>query len=355
MITSLSKSVVYCGDYGYITRKWFDFDCDKNNDMSWAEISKNNQLDTYDISEFIDNSEFVVRPSLLRTQSTSRWCEKNYGRKIDAMMTRLMGLPQYIDVSNSDKLQSKYYLGKIELIFSREWLYLNRQRHVLKKDTPVNIASRYGLVSNRIQSKLMLQEIWMCTCSLYAWAKLRMKKGYKKIKEIFDENVQGFYDEYHNVLSSDIKVLDYDSYMEWFERVRLFHLSLEEMQERWGHKKWWQQYMEGKKKYNTIEEMSFRLSKIKDNLVLNRGQECLALIFNDTRFKSFEKFFVGHHALWNAFEHGISHGNQFAEYLFITSLIKSGELKYIPEHIESLKEELNSKEITNKYYLHTNT
>ena len=352
MINTLTPNIVYCGDYGSITSKWFDLDDSENDDLRWNEISKTKDMDSYEMSEVIDNSEFVIRPSLLRTQAKSKWCEHNYGRKIDVIMTRLMGLPHYLDISHSKRIDSTYLLGQIELIFSRKWLYLTESRHIDGRDTPVNISSRYGLINNRIQSQMMVREVWVCTCHFIAWVFKRFKYQGAKVKKIIEDNINRFYDEYGSAFSENLVVLPYDDYMEWLEKVRSYHLSLDEMCDRWGHKKWWQEYLSRKEEHHTYETMASRIDAIKDNLILNRGQECLAIMFTDKRFNGLNKLFVGHHALWNAFEHGISHGNQFAEYRLITELIKDGKLRYIPEHMDSLKEEMDSGEVFDKYYMY---
>ena len=69
MINTLTPNIVYCGDYGSITSKWFDLDDSENDHLRWNEISKTKDMDSYEMSEVIDNSEFVIRPSLLRTQA----------------------------------------------------------------------------------------------------------------------------------------------------------------------------------------------------------------------------------------------------------------------------------------------
>ena len=103
-------------------------------------------------------------------------------------------------------------------------------------------------------------------------------------------------------------------------------------------------------------EMISILDDAKSNLALNSGFESIAMMFYDSRFSKLEKYFIGHHAISMAFDNGLGFPDQFAEYRFITDLVNSGEIKYLPSNFkDDYRLLLNNKvSIDNEYLYDSN-
>ena len=67
----------------------------------------------------------------------------------------------------------------------------------------------------------------------------------------------------------------------------------------------------------------------------NRGFEAIMLALNDSRFKKYDKYFIGFNGI-GVMKH--NPGDWFTEYNALTDLIEKGEIKYLPEHIDSLRD-----------------
>ena len=366
MIKTLAKRVVFVGDYRkWILpppHKWLDFDDPSNKDLSWKEITKNLDSNDYtDIySRIIDQSEFVVRCSALRTRSNQFQSNQiPYGSKIDALVLRqksLLTLP-----NSADSYMDNIYFDDTEMLYNLHYLYgfpiETNLLEVSNSNEPTKMSKPEIRMYNRAQQKYyidsVVKETWLPISYLMHMVLTDYgirKKRYGSIEKCIESfiNVRKKFSEHRG---SDLKSLTIDRFIELiYEKLSLW-CSFEELSERYGHCIWWKEYIEHKKSNPFIKKRGFSqaVKEERDVFYMTRGLESIHMIMSDPRFKSYDKYIIGVLGMDQQWS-GPPNPDFFLEYRYLTSLIKKGLLKYLPHHVDELSkvqsETLRNNKIT---------
>ena len=355
-------------------------------------------------SRFIDSSEFVVRCSKLRTLSSSGQSSNCYGQKTDAVVTEGKSLnricaPEILKKYLGEKVfecLGLYGMNPTHIGFEEHYysLELTKGIHPIKsyghpaKERPSilnpNFKKTYQQSFGRTIISSANREIWFpigrtfCTfseimfkdiCGLVTPTFLknhildREKTGLDKVRirlsEIIDnfENVTKKYSEYNSL---NTKTLSLNNFLELRNLIDGFWISFEDMDRRWGHKIWWKEILERRKgrlqdigmhhaKRSFLKSESDKEHTYSDSINLsrsamhvNRGVEAIWIAMNDERFKEYEFYMIGYYGLDQQFSITPYLSDQLVEYLFLTDLVKSKKIKYLPEHIDDLNEQYDN-------------
>jgi hypothetical protein len=389
MISCNQKRIVFVGDYGEWSSKWFDLD-DRDNDKYGRNIFgrlKNEKDDKIfgtkrdKFTRVIDSSEFVVRCSKFRTQYGGGQASQRFGIKIDAIVAEPHSITKAHKIRSHnitskgmglESLHGKYVnpidLGSEEVMFDlvkTHGFKSYRQNEVKERQTSVMDSQGvrgFQLYSNSLHSRLKASELWIpVSRTMTAFAKIlfgddctrnmppflnneleniNYQRGHTLVK-----NIKKIISKYTEYLPKNIKLFDSSGVLRFRNYIDKYWLSFEEMESRWSNAKWWSDTKERRLDADPVRMHGFKelVFGSRSSLHMNRGVEAIGLAMSDKRFQGYDFYIIGYWGLDQQFSHNIYSNSQIPEYRMLTDLINSGRVKYLPEHIDILNEELDNK------------
>ena len=342
MIATKSKRLIVVGNWPCSTDNWIRLE--DSYGMTGDEFFGVKKLQEIDNARVIDSFEYIVRPFRCRYfgKKTGRQTTIQYSFwAYDGWNPRLRGLCKFgVTPNNKDHTLFSGALGFRIGIPDISHNQIGRKDYDM--ESHFNYASfgyRKYMSSGQMSDAYSLgsgcNEMWIHVSNFYHFC-FRLKS----LKQIKEANVIGLFKEIVNYWSEkynlNIKFLSVDDYLEILSWYKGFHMSDIEAYEyicdmKWFDSKSFSHYAK------MMKEQSEGRVKIKSRRNwFNRGFEALMVALKDDRFKQYEIYFYGMHGI------GLMKsktGEFLTEYLALTELIDKKKVFYLPEKINSLKEQ----------------
>lgn len=351
MISTLEKRIISIGDWPNWTEKWIDIHSSLYDSYSLMELTnkkKCKEIKNRIFDRIIDTSEFVIRCSWMRTRSPIGL----YGVKTDAVQTT-----QRVTIPNPSEIEKlisnfsienyepsfrlDYYASTLHPFFFPGPSYIDINKFNSKHDyenkyDPVirGESERQCIINNAFRPSW--NETWFSIDHLF-----RKLNRVSKLKlEIISERVEKVKDVYESFNGHRVRSLSTDKYLELVEIRRKFHLTFQEMLDAFKGKNWWNDLLAT----NRYSQKDFEeiIESQHEDFMITRGLQSIYSMINDNRFLGYDKYIIGNFGLDQLFKHGKYHYDKIAEYRLLTNWIKTGKVKYLPESLDHLNQELKN-------------
>jgi hypothetical protein len=382
MISSLSKRIVFCGNYHLFTKKWNCINDSSNDNMEWDEfigadnfkLNYNSKYSTkaatnrMKLNRVIDSSEYVIRCSFGKSSNPSsltpianrstKGAKSLYGDKTDILVLRELNYTGHsncyeIDASIFQPVREYAISDDLSVSHGIKTILSDRYNHHYKESDSEHNERYYREIGDSYSSTMVAsrsdrikqKETWLCSAGMYTEIDRNLfthtisKKSFAKRLPIINKIKQVVESRY----GINVKHLNPEEYFKYYDELIACHISYKELKKMIAHKKWASRIFTTNKSYEKFKwlkeehEWAEWMETAINNGFMYSGIEAIVTMLNDSRFNDYEKYIIGVGGInemfhvtptftWSAWE----------ERLLLDKYIKTEQLKWLPEHVDEL-------------------
>tara|TARA_Y100000034_G_scaffold33133_1_gene40660 strand:+ start:1647 stop:2930 length:1284 start_codon:yes stop_codon:yes gene_type:complete len=389
MIQSLGKRIIFCGNYRVFPPKWRFINDESNNDMSFGEfagydnfnynyavhLDKDAKAATnrMKLNRIIDSSEYVIRlnhgkmsnPSFNLHGSNPNEVGPSsvYGGKTDILGLRELNYGGDVPGrqwkaehwgTTDDHIIAINIYNDLTVKLGIKTIISDKYNWRWDESNEDHNESMYREVGNYYSSMMIgsemdeikQKEIWLCMSEIYidtdneGYMHPSSREHIANMLPIFKETIKKVEIKY----GININFLSEEDYHNFYGEMYETHINYKDLKDLIGHKKWAIDHMytihpEADKNGWCKSELEWEewMTCCINNGYLSPGAEMIAILINDKRFDDYDKYIIGVGGLNEMFNvTSTFNWSAWEEQFIISKYIKSGKLKWLPEHIDSL-------------------